>query len=200
MQAKVLEAELRTETGKNASRRLRSKGLIPAVIYSHGKAEDIQIDSKEFSKLFKGRISESVLFNLKISNKEEQMAFVKDIQFDSVTDSVVHLDLYKVTKGEKIHTHLSLEIVGTPKGIKLGGQLEIHDRTIDVECLPTDLPEKFTVDVSELSLNEAIYAKDLKLGDAIKLTSNRDAVIAIVHSKKKEEPVAAATPSESTDE
>ena len=192
MQAKVLTAESRKETGKNANRRLRDKGFIPAVIYSHGKSENIQIQSKEFSKLFHGKISESVLIDLKIDNKDSQMAFVKDVQFDGVTSSVVHLDFYKVTKGEKLHTHLPLEIVGTPKGLKLGGQLEIHDRSVDVECLPSDLPEKFVVDISELSVDESIRAGDLKLGDSVKLISNRDAVIAIVHLKKKDEAEVAA--------
>ena len=159
-------------------------------MYSHGESESIQIQDKEFSKLFQGKISESVLFDLKIDNKEAQTAFVKDVQFDGVTDSIIHLDLYKVTKGEKLHTHLPLEIVGTPKGIKLGGQLEIHDRVIDVECLPADLPEKFIVDVSELMIDQSIHAGDLKLGDSVKLISNRDAVIAVVHAKRKEEVVA----------
>ena len=185
MQEKILNAELRKETGKNANRRLRDKGFIPAVIYSHGKSENIQIQSKEFSKLFQGKISESVLFDLKINN-DLQTAFVKDVQFDGVTDSIIHLDLYKITKGEKIQTHLHLEIVGTPNGIKLGGQLEIHDRVIDVECLPSDLPEKFVLDVTELLIDQSIHAGDLKLGDNIKLISNRDAVIAVVHPKKKD--------------
>jgi large subunit ribosomal protein L25 len=190
MQEKVLLAESRKETGKNANRRLRDKGFIPAVIYSHGKAENIQIQAKDFSKLFQGKISESVLFDLKINDKDPQTAFVKDVQFNAVTDAIIHLDLYKITKGEKIQTHLPLEIIGTPKGIKLGGQLEIHDRVIDVECLPLDLPEKFIVDVSELMIDESIHAGDLKLGDSIKLISNRDAVIAIVHPKRKEEAAA----------
>jgi len=102
MQEKVLTAESRKETGKNANRRLRDKGFIPAVIYSQGKAESIQIQAKEFSKLFPGKISESVLFDLKIDNKDMQTAFVKDVQFDGTTDSVTHLDLYKVAKDENI--------------------------------------------------------------------------------------------------
>ncbi len=187
MGAQVLTAEKRTETGKNAARRLRGRGFIPAVLTAHGKTESLQLGEKDFSKLFKGGISESVIFELNIEGGDSTLAFVKDFQIDPVTDGIVHLDLYKITKGEKIHTSLPLEITGTPKGAKLGGLLEIYERHISVECLPMDLPEKYVVDVSDLGLDENIHAKDLNLGDKIKLLSSPDTVIAVIHPPKKAE-------------
>ena len=184
MSAKTLIAESRDERGKNANRRLRAEGFIPAVLYSHGESEALKIQEKEFFKLFHGHISESVIFDVKISGGSEAMAFVKTYQSNPVTDEVIHVDLYKVTKGEKIHTQVPLEIVGTPKGTKLGGLLEISEREIEVECLPQDLPEKLEVDVTELVIGQSIHAKDLDLGDAIKLRSNGDVVIAAVHETR----------------
>jgi len=187
MESKNLNAELKPEKGKNVNRRLRDAGFIPAVIYSHGECDAIKIKQKDFFQLFRGQISESVIFDLKITDKKEDsemMAFVKAYQIDPVTDEIVHLDLFKVTKGEKINTQVPIEIVGTPKGIKLGGMLEVSERVIEVECLPKDLPEKLVVDVTELLIDDSIHAKDIDLGEDVKLMSTPDAVIAAVHTVK----------------
>ena len=139
------------------------------------------------------------------------MAFVKDFQRNPATGELVHIDLFKVTKGEKIHTTVPLKITGTPKGTKIGGLLEISKHEIEVECLPMELPETIEVDVTDLDLNEYIHAKDIKLADGVKLKSNPETVIASVHTpravaaEETEAPVAegeadAAATTEKTDE
>lgn len=188
MEQNTINAELRTETGKNANNRLRTAGFIPAVIYSHGKAEAIKINSKDFYGLFKNNISESVIFKVNIPGSSEwtdQMAFVKDFQSDPVKGNVTHVDLFKVTKGEKISTTVPIELTGTPKGVKMGGIIEITDRQIYVECLPKDLPETIEVDISHLDVGDVIHASDIKLPDSVKLTSNPDNVIATVQTQRK---------------
>jgi large subunit ribosomal protein L25 len=183
MEGKAVKVQTRTESGKNASYRLRKAGFIPAVVYSHGQVENIQVDGKDFFDLFHGHVSESVIFALNYTDKNEsKSAYVKDYQADPVTDEVRHLDLYLVKTGEKIKTRVLLEIVGTPKGEKLGGMLEVSVHEIEVECLPKDLPEKIQVDVTELLVDDSIHAKDLNLGEGIKLTSNGDTVVAAVHA------------------
>jgi large subunit ribosomal protein L25 len=100
MEAKRLTIEPRSVVGKNASRRLRRNGFIPGVLYSHGEAESIQIPDKDFYKLFKGKISESVIFDLHSSSKkdfEDKMAYVKDYHLNPVTNEILHVDLFKVT-------------------------------------------------------------------------------------------------------
>jgi large subunit ribosomal protein L25 len=187
MQAKSITVEKRTEFGKNESRRIRKKGFIPAILYSHGQSEAIQVPEKEFFKLFKGRISESVIFDIVSSDKKddvEKMAYVKDYQADPITGEILHLDLFKVTKDEKIHTHVKVEFVGTAKGIKLGGILEVDMRELEVECLPMDLPEKIQINVTDLDIGDSIHVKDVTLGDAVKITSNPEASIASVHVPK----------------
>lgn len=187
MQAKTITVEPRIDFGKNASRRIRSRGFIPGVLYSHGKSESIQVPEKEFFKLFKGRISESVIFDILSTDKKdatEKMAYVKDYQADPMTGEILHLDLFRVTKDEKIHTHVKIEFVGTAKGIKLGGILEVDMRELRVECLPMDLPEKIQINVTDLDIGDSIHVKDIDLGDKVKITSILEASIASVHIPK----------------
>jgi large subunit ribosomal protein L25 len=184
---KSLTVELRTETGKNANRRLRVQGYIPGVLYSHGKTEAIRIEEKSFYKLFKGKISESIIFDIHVADSKadtDSMAFVKDFQTEPASGALLHVDLYKVTKGEKIHTMVPLEYSGNSIGVKKGGILEVDVREIEVECLPTDLPEKLIIDITEVDLGGVLHARDIKLGNDIKLKSNPDAVIASVHIPK----------------
>ncbi|MBN2159564.1 MAG: 50S ribosomal protein L25 [Spirochaetes bacterium] len=187
MEAKSLTVEYRSERGKNASRKLRRNGFIPGILYSHGESEVIQIPQKEFYKLFKGRILESVIFDIHTGTKNdeaEKMAYVKDYHVDPLTGELMHVDLFKVTKGEKIHTHVQIEFVGTAKGTKLGGILEVDLRELEVECLPMDLPEKIQIDVANLEIGDSIHVKDVILGDQIRITTNPEASIASVHVPK----------------
>ncbi len=186
MQAKSLTIEPRNDLGKNASRRTRKSGYIPGIIYSHGEAEAIKIPTKDFFKLFKGRITESVIFDLHSSRKEyeEKMAYVRDFQMDPVTNEIVHVDLFRVTATEKIHTRVPIEFIGTAKGTKLGGILEVDIREVEVECLPKDLPEKIQLDVNEMNIGDSIHVRDINLGESIKIMENPDMFIASVHIPK----------------
>lgn len=199
MEAKSLTIEPRTDLGKNASNRIRSNGFIPAVLYSHGESEVVQIPRKDFFKLFKGRISESVIFDIHSKEKkdDERMAYVKDYQMDPVSGEILHVDLFRVTKGEKIHTHVPIEFVGTPKGVKLGGILEVDLREIEVECLPKDLPEKIQIDVSSMEVGDSYHVKDVVVAEGVKVMGNLEASVASVHVPKvTAEKVEEAVPAE----
>ena len=195
-QAKKINASLRTERGKNENRRLKDSGFIPAVIYSHGKAESIKVSKKEFSGLFSHGISESVIFDIMITDRnEEQMAYVKDYQQNPMTGEILHLDLFKVTKGEKIHTQVHVELSGTPKGLKMGGVMEVGERILDIRCLPNELPEKIKIDVASMEVGHSIHVKDLKLAAGIEILTSPDTVLVSVHiPRAAAEPTAEATP------
>lgn len=182
-----LAAEKRTEFGKNSTYRLRSKGVLPAVVYSHGETQNIQFDTKAFGNLFSGRISESVIFELNVAGEEPQDVYVKDYQLDPLTDAIKHVDLFKVTKGEKIHTTIKIEAEGSPVGAKKGGVFELLEREIQVEVLPKDLKEILTIDVSELDINEAIHVKDLKAPESMTFLADEDQVVAHVIVPRAEE-------------
>jgi large subunit ribosomal protein L25 len=202
MESKRLTIEPRTDMGKNASRRLRVGGYIPGVLYSHGETEAVQIQEKDFFKLFKGKISESVIFDLHSASKkdlDEKMAYVKDYQRDPVTNQILHVDLFKVTATEKIHTNVPVIFVGTSAGAKMGGILEVEAREVLVECLPRDLPEKIEIDVSKLDIGDAIHVHDIDLGEKVRIMLNPEAAIvtviipkiAVVEEKVEEAAVAA---------
>lgn len=186
MEAKSLTIEPRTDLGKNACNRIRSNGFIPAVLYSHGESEVVQIPRKEFFKLFKGRISESVIFDIQSKEKKDadRMAYVKDYQMDPISGEILHVDLFRVTRGEKIHTHVPLEFVGTPKGVKMGGILEIEIRGVEVECLPRDLPERIQIDVSEMEIGDSFHVSNVALAEGVRIMGNPDSTIASVHVPK----------------
>ncbi len=210
MESKRLTVEPRTDMGKNASRRLRAGGFIPAVLYSHGETEAVQIQEKDFFKLFKGKISESVIFDLHSESKKdfgEKMAYVKDYQRDPVTNQILHLDLFKVTATEKIHTNVPVFFLGTSAGAKMGGILEVEAREVLVECLPRDLPEKIEIDVSKLNIGDAIHARDIDLGEKVRIMLNPEAAIVTVIipkiaavEEKVEEAVVAAEGEEAKEE
>jgi large subunit ribosomal protein L25 len=192
MERRELNVESRKERGKNENVRLRQSGYIPAVLYSHGESEAIKVARKDFFTLFKGRVSESVIFDIIYKDKsgaEELQAFVKDYQMNPITDEIIHLDLFKVTKGEKIHTHIPVAIVGQSAGVKRGGTMEIYNREIEIECLPKDLPESVSVDVTEMLEGDTVHAKDIALGEGVKLLSSPDLVIVAVHVTRVVEEV-----------
>ena len=184
MSAKSLTAVARDKTGKNNNNRLRNEGFIPAVVYSHGKAEAIKIQEKEFLTLFKGHISESVIFDLHVAGEPDLMAYVKDFQRDPVTSRILHLDLFKVTKSEKIKTHVPIELVGTPVGIKMGGVLKQVERELMIQCLPGNLPEKISIDITQMVPGDTIHVSDVVHGTEYEILTTANNVIAAVEKPK----------------
>lgn len=199
MNSVTLKVNKRDAFGKNENNRLRMSGNIPAVIYSHGTSTPVAVNAKEFSGVFKGAISESVLLNLTTESGETTQVFVKDYQRHPVTDAVIHLDFYKVTAGEKIHTTIPLEFVGNAIGVKKGGVFEAIERVVEVDVLPKDLVEKITFDITNVDINEAVYVKDLKGPASMTFKADPEHVLGhVVHlrenvetSEEKAEPSAA---------
>lgn len=187
MEARVLPVEKRTQTGKNANHKIRAQGYIPAVLYSHGQSQSIMVQKKNFFKVFKSHISENVLIDLEIKDASGSpiKAFVKDYQRHPITDEILHVDFFRVTMTEAISTKVPIEITGTPIGVKQGGILEIIEREIDVECLPADLPEKITFDVTNLSIGQSIHIKDIAAPKGVTILSTPNTVIVSVLAPHK---------------
>lgn len=193
MEAHVLPVETRTQTGKNANHKLRAQGYIPAVLYSHGESQNIMVQKKNFFKIFKGHISENVLIDLEIKDTPGSpvKAFVKDYQRHPITDEILHLDFFKVTMTEAITTRVPVDVVGTPIGVKQGGILEIIERELEVECLPADLPEKITIDVTNLAIGQSIHVKDIAAPKGVTIVSTPESVVlAVLAPHKAAEEVA----------
>ncbi len=199
MKTHKLTAQMRKETGKNACSRLRRSGFIPAIIYTHGKSEAVQVPMREFGKLFKGNISESVVIDLEVtggSAEPEQKVIVKDYQLNPVTDEVMHLDFYKVDLSEKLQTVVPVTTIGTSKGERMGGMLDVIERELQIEALPGDLPEKIEIDVTNLDLGHSIQVKDLPVSGSLRFLADADRIVVTVLIPKavKEEEVVEEAP------
>jgi large subunit ribosomal protein L25 len=201
----VVNAELRTDQGKAASRRLRRTGKVPAVIYG-GKdpAQQLALSHHEMAKHLETEAFYSHILALKIQGREQQ-AVLKDIQRHPAQPILMHFDFQRVFADVAIHMEVPLHFVGGEKcpGVKVdGGLIEHHLSQVEVECLPKDLPEFIEVDLSNMKLNDAIHLSHLKLPAGITLIELRlgkDPSVAAVHVPRvveEEAPVAEVAPAE----
>jgi len=181
---KDLTAESRTGMGSRGSNRLRRAGKIPAVLYSGGKAaESIAVNEAEMHKIIHTGVR---IVNLKLSGRQAQ-ALIKELQFDSLGEVVMHVDFNELKAGQKIRVDIVVSTKGIPKGHADGGQLNHALHKITVECLPTAIPDRIVVDVEPLALNEAIHVKELKLPEGVVALSPADEVVVSCTEPRKEE-------------
>lgn len=186
MERKEINAKTRTALGKGATKRLRKEDRLPGVIYN-GKGEStlIDIDELEFTMLYK-IITDSTIINVKVDEKKDNLSFIKAIQYDIIKDRIGHVDFYEVEAGTTLRTKIQVRLSGAPEGVRLGGVLETGITEIEVECLPKDLPERVTVDVSALELNHSLHVRDIKLPSGVKIHSDIDLPVATLRYTKVE--------------
>ncbi|AIY86828.1 MULTISPECIES: 50S ribosomal protein L25 [unclassified Thermotoga] len=185
-----LEARVREVKGKREARRLRRRGEVPAVVY--GPATEpipVKIKRSVLEKLFH-TISEATPIQLIIKDDQgntmaEKTVFLKMVQRDKVSETVVHLDFYEPTKGHRMRINVPLKVVGKPVGVEKGGFLEVFHEEIPVETDPDKVPQEIEVDVSSLDLGDVIHAKDLKLPEGVKcLLEEEEAVVSVLVPKE----------------
>lgn len=190
MEKLVLEAKERKIFTKSFRNELRKNNVIPGIFYSrHGKPTAIAVTEKALKPFV--YTSTTHLISLKVENNEEMECVVRDVQFDPLTDKVIHFDLLGLTKGEKFQLEVPVQIIGSPVGVKEGGVLQHLMHRIEIECLPINIPEHITVNVTDLKLNDAIHVGDLQLPD-ITILSLKDAVVVSVVPPKVEKVVTEA--------
>jgi large subunit ribosomal protein L25 len=194
MEKPVLRAEVRGGSGKGAARKLRGKGLIPAIFYSpRSKSIPLVIDAKEFTKTLQTEAGENVLIDLEIvkgARSDQKVVMVKDIQIDPLQRITLHADFYEVTMDETITVEVPIHLVGKPEGTKMGGILEQVRRVIQVQCLPGNIPKSIDIDVSSLKIGDSIHIQDVKVENA-KILSDTNYTVATVVPPVVEEKVAA---------
>jgi len=153
------------QTGRSASRRVRKANAIPAILYGkHTKPEKLSIETPEFVRLLKVLSGRSILIELQQAGKEEKaLSFLQEIQRDPITDKYLHLDLQEVKADEKFEIRVPITTSGESFGVKnQSGVLEINSHLLRIRCLPKDLPESISVDVTELKVGETIKVSGLK--------------------------------------
>ena len=201
----TLEAVKRSGKGKNEARRLRAKGQLPAVVYGAQKAGDavapvqVAVSPKEMMRILRSASGVNTLITLTVTGESTQRVLVKEFQRDPVTEQLLHADFYRVNLERKLAVRVPLVLHGEPKGVKQqDGVLEFLHKEVEIECLPTEIPEHIDVDVSHLELNQALYMRDIAAN--VKWTALSEPDLMLIHvvaAKVVVEPVAdaaAATP------
>ncbi|MGN0832341.1 MAG: 50S ribosomal protein L25 [Kiritimatiellia bacterium] len=177
-----IKAEARTEQGTGAVRRLRRTGMIPGSVMKmkKGGTDLIKLPEHDFMMAMRGRTGKQVLVTLDM-NGTEVPALLREMQNDVLKGTPIHVDFSEVSLAEKVRITVPLYLVGEATGVKLGGGvLEQVLRTIDIDVLPTDIPEKFDVDVSGLGLDQTLFVRDLQLGDKYTIVTRGELAVAVV--------------------
>jgi len=182
-----LKAEIRKVLGKKV-KKLRNEGLLPATVYGNEfKSLTIQINSKELNKLF-DEVGEAGLVELLIDGKDKIPVLLRNPQYNPISDELIHIDCYKVNLKEKIRTMINLEFIGESESVKEGNLLITVTDEIEVEALPTDLPEHIEVDLSVLKdLDSIVTVADLNVDKSkIEILTSEDQIVVKTEEPKEE--------------
>src|SRR5678816_345028 len=189
---------MREGRGKNEANRLRASGRIPSVVYgtpAKGKAPEgvaVAVDPKALLRILHSDSGANTLITLKLDGGQSRV-MVKEYQLDPVTHHLLHADFYQLAMDKAITVTVPITLKGEPKGVKLqGGLLDFVTRDVQVQCLPTDIPEHIDVDVTELMLNQSIRLRDLPENPKWKPVTDGDTMLVHVVMPKAEESAATA--------
>ena len=193
MEKIILKAQLRKETGKKIAKDLRKKGLIPANVYKDGKeATSLQVVLEDLRDVLHTKAGENVIITLKISgdgDSKDRTVVIKELQREPIKDGMLHVDFNEISLTEVIKVDVPLESHGEPVGVKAdGGILEHVIRELQIECLPTAIPEKIMVEVADMKIGDAIHVKDVKLPAGIKVLNDPELIAMIIKPPKVEAP------------
>jgi large subunit ribosomal protein L25 len=183
-----LDAKARDDRGKNAARRLRAQGLVPVTVYGGGQeSSSTTIVKREFAALMRAH-GRNMIFTLNVDGVTTPVK-IAEMQLDPVKGTLIHMDLMRISMTEKSKFEVSIKLVGEAQGVKAdGGVLEFVTHSIEVRCLPGDLPESVEVDVSNLGVGENLKVSDLKLDQKIEVLDDPETVVATVGAPRAEEP------------
>jgi large subunit ribosomal protein L25 len=190
MKSITIEGHLRTDHGKKAARQIRSQENVPAVIYGGAQEVNFYASAKAFKPLV--YTGEFQIAEVTVDGKKYR-CILKDLQFDKVSDALIHLDLLELVDDKKVVATLPLKFVGTSVGVKEGGKLVIKIKSLKVKALPKDLVETISVDITNLALNANIRVEDVKAQGIEILNSPRIPIASVVMTRqlKQEEATAA---------
>ena len=201
----IVEATPREERGKNAARRARVAGQVPGVLYGgKGEAVAVSVNTKQLSAILRSESGHNTIFKVKLPTGE-QSAMLRDWQVDPVKGVLLHVDLLRIAMDVRMRVKIPVHTFGEPQGVKLqGGIFEMVTREVEIECLPSEIPDEFRVDVTELMIGKHLRASDLPFDpQKIRMVTDPQRVIAHVvalraEEEKPAEAVAAeaATPAE----
>lgn len=204
MEKIILAAEIREGTGKSKTKALRKEKLIPGVVYKGGKESlSLKIKNEDLFTILHTSAGRNVLITLKVKGDKkakERTCIIKEVQKHPVKENILHIDLNEISLTEKIKVKVPVHAHGEAEGVvKEGGVLDHALWEIEVECLPTDIPQKVTVEVTAMKIGDTVYVKDLKLPPAVAVLNDPELTVLSVVPPAKEE-VAEEIPGEETTE
>jgi large subunit ribosomal protein L25 len=201
----IVEVKGREQMGKNSSRRLRHEGLIPAIVYG-GKRDPVAVavDPRRLLEIIRSESGANTIFQVNLAGTERRRhVMIKEYQVDPVKGRLIHADLVRIQMDEVLEVEVPVQVVGEAAGVKLdGGILEHVTREVRVSCLPGDIPEHVSIDVSPLKIGDHLRVSDLPGNDRYKILTDAEQILVVVSPPAKEEvvapvaEVAAAAPSE----
>jgi large subunit ribosomal protein L25 len=178
----TIEAAPRNATGKGAARAARRSGRIPAILYGHGEASvPLTVDAHSFERLQHEVSVENTLIDLALEGQVPMKVLVREVQRHPYRDLVLHVDFFHISMQEKLTVEVPVVLIGTARGVRLNGGIQDHAmREIEVLCLPSDIPEKIEVDVSELDIGDSVRVGDIHVPNVQILADAEQAIVTIV--------------------
>ncbi len=192
MKKPKLKVELRENAGKEINKKFRRKGIVPGVLYSPHDKENLlfKVNTIDLLKLLSAK--SHGLIDLEIKDGKEKikrLAVIKDIQYNSLKKQLMHVDFYGVTLKEKLTLEVDIELIGEPIGVKEGGILQVELRKVEIECLPSQVPDSLKADLSSLNVGDHISVGDIEIPEGVEVLTEPDRLIASVVLPTKIEEV-----------
>lgn len=186
----VIKSEKRQGLGSNAARRLRKQGFVPAVLYGESmESRPLVVSKKDIVQILKLESGENTIFKVAVDT-DMYDAMIKDLQVDPVTDELLHADLIRISMDKPVRVTVPIVHSGEPVGVKTeGGFVDFVTREVEVECLPRDIPESLSIDISELHIHQSIKAEGIAIPAGVKLITEPATVLVLVSLPHKEEEV-----------
>lgn len=174
-----LKAATRARTGSGLLKQMRREGWIPSVIYGRGvESHNLKVDAATFKELLAHSTSENILINLDIEGEGTRLAFLKSVQHHPITGAALHVDFLAIDNNTEITAHIPVHFTGDAVGVKAGGLVEQFLHSLDVTCLPNDLPESLDVDITAMNVGDVLHIGDIKYPAGVKPTGSADVVVA----------------------
>jgi len=186
----TIKGEKRETSGKNASRRIRKQGKVPAVLYGPNIGPySLTLDKADIFAILKSESGENSIFKVSFDSGQKNV-MIKEFQSDPVTDELLHVDLIQIAMDKMIRVTVPILLTGEAVGVKSeGGFVEFATREIEVECLPGNIPEQISVDISPLHLHQSIKVEDLTPPENVEIISDENTMIVLIEAPTKEEIV-----------
>ncbi len=194
MEMQELTIKRRTETGKQAAKRLRRDGVVPAILYGGARPEPIVVDPRAVLRMIHGREGTTRLLTLKVDGESgSRLAIIRDLQFDPVSENLVHVDLQEVAADRAITVRVAVHPIGEAAGVRdQQGILNLVLHELDVSCLPKDIPERIDADVSALMIGDVLTIGHLTAPEGVRIVMDKGLAVVTVRPPMAEEEVAPA--------